>query len=143
VSDREYPARPIIGIGVAVIKGDHVLLCQRGTPPYLGQWTIPGGAQDVGETCEAAARRELMEECGLEVGPLQFCAHVDTIRRDDAGRVRYHYTILDFCARWVTGEPVAATDVTAVVWAPMDALEPYGLWSEAQRVIGIARRLLG
>ena len=83
-----------------------------------------------------------MEECGLEVGPLHFCAHVDTIRRDDDGRVRFHYTILDFCARWVAGEPVAATDVTAAIWAPMDALEPYGLWSEAHRIIGIAQRLV-
>ena len=80
-----------------------------------------------------------MEECGLDVGKLYFCAHVDTIRRDPDGRVRYHYTILDFCARWVSGEPVAATDVSAAEWAPMDALEPYGLWSEAHRVIGIMK----
>jgi ADP-ribose pyrophosphatase YjhB (NUDIX family) len=143
MTGREYPTRPIVGIGVAVIKGDCVLLCQRGNPPNLGAWTIPGGAQDVGETCEEAARRELMEECGLEVGPLHFCAHVDTIRRDADGRVQFHYTILDFCARWVRGDPIAATDVTATVWAPMDALEPYELWSEAHRVIAIARRLLG
>ena len=103
---------------------------------------MPGGAQDVGETCEEAARRELMEECGLEVGPLRFCAHVDTIRRDDDGRVRFHYTILDFCARWVGGEPVAATDVSEVVWVPIDALEPYRLWSEAHRIIAIARQLV-
>lgn len=142
MTGREYPARPIVGIGVAVIKGGHVLLCQRGKPPNLGAWTLPGGAQDIGETCEEAARRELMEECGLEVGPLLFCAHVDTIRRDADGRVQFHYTILDFCARWVSGDPVAATDVTSAVWAPIDALEPYDLWSEAHRVIGIARQLL-
>jgi ADP-ribose pyrophosphatase YjhB (NUDIX family) len=142
MSDREYPARPIVGIGVAVIKGNHVLLCQRGKPPNLGAWTLPGGAQDVGETCEEAARRELKEECGLEVGKLHFCAHVDTIRRDPDGRVQFHYTILDFCARWVSGEPVAATDVTSAIWAPMDGLEPFELWSEAHRVIAIARQLL-
>ena len=83
-----------------------------------------------------------MEECGLEVRELHFCAHVDSIRRDDDGRVRFHYTILDFAARWVSGDPVAATDVTAAVWAPLDALEPYGLWSEAHRIIAIAQRLL-
>ncbi len=69
MTDREYPARPIVGIGIVVIKDDHVLLCQRGKPPNLGSWTLPGGAQDVGETCEQAARRELLEECGLVVGP--------------------------------------------------------------------------
>ena len=143
MSDREYPTRPFVGIGIVVIKGDHVLLCRRGKPPNVGSWTLPGGAQDVGETCEDAARRELLEETGLSVGPLHFCAHVDTVRRDDDGRVRFHYTILDFAARWEGGEPVANTDVSAVEWAPMDALEPYDLWSEAHRVIAIARRLVG
>jgi 8-oxo-dGTP diphosphatase len=146
VSDREYPARPIVGIGIVVIKrdpgGDKVLLCQRGKPPNLGSWTLPGGAQEVGETCEQAARRELQEECDLLVGPLYFCAYVDTIRRDSDTRVRFHYTILDFAACWESGEPVAGSDVTAAIWAPLDALEPYELWSEAHRIIGIARRLV-
>jgi 8-oxo-dGTP diphosphatase len=143
MSDREYPSRPFVGIGIVVIKDDDVLLCRRGKPPNLGTWTLPGGAQDLGETCEAAARRELMEETGLAVGDLHFCAHVDTIRRDDNGRVRFHYTILDFAARWIGGEPVAGSDVSEVQWAPLNALEPYDLWSEAHRIIGIARRSLG
>jgi 8-oxo-dGTP diphosphatase len=146
VTDREFPSRPIVGIGIVVIKqdsrGDQVLLCQRGKPPNLGSWTLPGGAQEVGETCEDAARRELFEECGLLVGPLHFCAYVDTIRRDADGRVRFHYTILDFAARWESGEPIAGSDVTAAIWAPLDALEPYELWSEAHRVIAVARRLV-
>jgi 8-oxo-dGTP diphosphatase len=143
MSDREYPTRPFVGIGIVVIKGTQVLLCRRGKPPNIGSWTLPGGAQDVGETCEAAARRELMEETGLVVGDLHFCAHVDTIRRDDDGRVRFHYTILDFAGRWVDGEPFAGSDVSEVRWVPLDALEPYDLWSEAHRIIAIARRLVG
>jgi 8-oxo-dGTP diphosphatase len=143
MSDREYPTRPFVGIGIVVIRGNEVLLCRRGKPPNIGSWTLPGGAQDVGETCEAAARRELMEETGLAVGDLHFCAHVDTIRRDDDGRVRFHYTILDFAARWASGEAIAGSDVSEVQWAPLDALEPYDLWSEAHRIIGIARRLVG
>ena len=143
MTDREYPARPFVGIGIVVIKDNHVLLCRRGKPPGVGTWTLPGGAQDVGETCEAAARRELMEETALTVGDLHFCAYVDTIRRDESGRVRFHYTILDFAARWNGGEPVAGSDVSEVHWASMDGLEPYDLWSEAHRIIGIARRLVG
>jgi 8-oxo-dGTP diphosphatase len=143
LTDREYPARPIVGIGIVVIKGDSVLLCRRGKPPNIGSWTLPGGAQEVGESCEAAARRELAEETGLTVGPLHFAAYVDTIRRDDDGRVRFHYTILDFAGRWEAGEPIAGSDVSEVTWAPLDALEPFDLWSEAHRVIGIARRLVG
>ena len=142
MSDREYPTRPIVGIGIVVIKDDSVLLVRRGKPPSVGSWTLPGGAQEVGETTEEAGRRELLEETGLEVGPMYFAATVDNIRRDENGRVRFHYTIIDFATRWVSGEPVADTDVTEAVWAKLDALEQYGLWQEAHRVIAIARRLV-
>ncbi len=142
MTDREYPARPIVGIGVVVLRDDSVLLVRRGKPPNIGSWTIPGGAQEIGETAETAARRELLEETGIEVGPLQLAATVDSIRRDADERVQYHYTIIDFCGRWLSGEPVAGTDVTEAVWAPMDALERFNLWSEAHRVIAISRQLL-
>jgi hypothetical protein len=84
-----------------------------------------------------------MEETGLPVGDLHSGAQADTMRRDRDGRVRFHYTILDFAARWVNGKPVAGSDVSEVQWVPMDALEPYDLWSEAHRIIGIARKLVG
>jgi len=143
VSDREYPTRPIVGIGIVVIKDDTVLLVRRGKPPNVGTWTLPGGAQELGETAEEAGRRELLEETGLEVGPMHFAATVDNIRRDADGRIRFHYTIIDFAARFVSGEPVAATDVSEATWARLDALDEYNLWSEAHRVIAIARRLVG
>jgi ADP-ribose pyrophosphatase YjhB (NUDIX family) len=143
MSDREYPARPIVGIGVIAIKGDSVLLVRRGKPPNIGSWTLPGGAQEVGETAEEAARRELLEETGICVGKLHFAAHVDNIRRDASGRVQFHYTILDFAAAWESGEPVAATDVSEALWVPLDRLEEYRLWSEAYRVIAIARAVVG
>ena len=140
---REYPARPIVGIGAVVLKSASVLLVRRGRPPSLGQWALPGGGQELGETAEAAARRELLEETGVTAGPMQLAANVDSIHRDADGRVQFHYTIIDFAAPWAAGEPVAGSDVTAVTWAPLDRLAEYGLWDEAHRVIGIARRLLG
>jgi 8-oxo-dGTP diphosphatase len=144
--NREYPARPIVGIGVVVLKPGAVLLVRRGKPPNMGAWSLPGGAQEVGETAEDAARRELLDETGVTVGPLTLAANVDTIRRDAAGRVQFHYTIIDFAAAWLDGEPVAGSDVSEAIWAGLDGLDgldAYGLWSEAHRVIGIARRQLG
>lgn len=140
---REYPLRPIVGIGVAVLRPGAVLLVRRGKPPNAGAWSLPGGAQELGETAEAAARRELLEESGLAVGALRLAGNVDSIHRDADGRVRYQYTILDFAARWRGGDPVAGGDVTEAVWADFESLDGYDLWSEAIRIIGIARGLLG
>lgn len=143
MSGREYPARPLVGIGIVVLKGDTVLLVRRGRPPALGEWSLPGGAQELGETAEHAARRELQEETGLTVGALTLVANVDSIHRDPDGRVRFHYTILDFATRWDGGDPVPGDDVSAVAWVPLDRLGDYALWDEAVRVIGIAQTRLG
>lgn len=142
MTGREYPARPLVGIGVVLLKPGAVLLVRRSKPPAAGAWSIPGGAQELGETAEAAARRELLEETGLEAGPLHLAANVDSIHRDQAGRVQFHYTILDFAAAWQAGEPRPGSDVSAAVFAPLDDLGSYDLWDEAHRVIAAARRLL-
>jgi len=146
--NREYPSRPIVGIGIVVLRptdggGAEVLLIRRGKPPNAGGWSLPGGAQELGETAEQAARRELDEETGLAVGALHLAANVDTIHRDPDGRVRYHYTIIDFAARWDGGTARAGSDVTEVAWAALDRLDDFSLWREAHRVIAIARGLVG
>ena len=136
-----------MGIGVALLRRGHpsggeVLLVRRAKPPNAGSWSLPGGAQELGETAEAAARRELLEETGLNVAELVLAANVDSIHRDASGRVQFHYTILDFAGICTEGTPCAADDVSEVAWAAFDDLEHYALWSEAHRVIGLARALL-
>lgn len=144
---REYPARPLVGVGVVVLRpsacGPEVLLIRRGRPPALGQWSLPGGAQHLGETAEEAVRRELLEETGLTVGALHLAAHVDSIHRDAGGRVQYHYTILDFCALWCGGEAVEGGDADALCWAAESEYDALSLWQEARLVIAVSRRLLG
>ena len=139
---REYPQRPLVGVGVVLLKPDAVLLVRRSKAPAAGSWSIPGGAQELGETAAEAARRELREESGLEAGPLVLAANVDSITRDEAGLVRFHYTIIDFAAAWVGGEPVAGGDVSDARFVAFEELVDYGLWEEAHRVIAIARRLV-
>jgi 8-oxo-dGTP diphosphatase len=139
---REYPARPIVGIGVCLLKPGHVLLVRRGNPPNLGAWSLPGGAQELGETAESAARRELLEETGIVARELVLAANVDSIHHDEDGRVRYHYTIIDFAGHWAEGEPVPGGDVAATTWASLHRLDEFDLWQEAHRVIAISRSLL-
>ena len=125
-----------------MLRPGAVLLVRRARPPAMGEWSIPGGAQELGETAEAAARRELREETGLEAGPLTLVANVDSIHPDADGRIRYHYTILDFAAAWQGGEPVAGSDVSEARFFRFDELATMGLWSEALRVIAAARQAL-
>ncbi len=135
---REYPNAPMIGIGIILLRGEEVLLIKRGRPPAAGAWSLPGGGQELGETAEAAARRELLEETGLTAGALTLIAHVDSIHRDEAGRIQYHYTILDFAAHYEGGEARAGDDVTELAWVHPIDFDSYDLWPEARRVIGLA-----
>ncbi len=139
MSVREYPDRPWVGIGVIAFRGNRVLLAQRGKPPRIGMWSLPGGAQHLGEGAEAAARRELFEETGIEVGDLQLAAVVDAVSHDETGRVRFHYTIIDYCARWLSGEARPGDDCAGVAWALPEELPAYNLTPEVLRVIEIAR----
>lgn len=126
-----------------MLRGASVLLVRRGKPPDEGRWSLPGGGQELGETAEQAARRELLEETGLRAGPLHLAANVDSIHRDPDGRVAWHYTIVDFAAAWAGGEPIAGGDAAEVAWADLDRLADYDVSDEALRVIAISRALLG
>lgn len=136
---REYPDRPIVGVGAIVWRGERVLLIRRGRPPRLGQWSLPGGAQQLGETLEEAIRREVREETALELAAVRFLTTVDLVERDPEGRVRYHYTLVDFTAEAAEGDPVAGDDAAGVAWFAPEEVAGLGLWSETVRVIEAAR----
>jgi 8-oxo-dGTP diphosphatase len=136
---REYPARPIVGVGVVVWHGDRVLLVRRGKPPRWGQWSLPGGAQQLGETVAEAARREVREEVGLEVALGEIVATVDLIERDPHDRIRYHYTVIDFVAEAPSAALQPGSDAADARWFSIEEIEALGLWSETVRVIGLAR----
>lgn len=123
---REYPTAPLVGVGVIVVDGERVLLVRRGRPPGAGRWSLPGGLVELGEPVETAARREIAEECGLEVELHGLVDFADRIVKDDGGRVRYHYVLLDFLATPAAtpgaAEVRAGSDADAVRWVTLDDL---------------------
>ena len=140
---REYPDRPWVGIGCIVFREEAVLLVRRGKPPRIGQWSLPGGAQHVGEKAEEAARRELREETSIEVGQMTLAYVFDAINQDEDGRALYHYTIIDFAALWLEGDACAGDDVREVAWALPHELVAYDLTEAAHEAIAAARVALG
>jgi ADP-ribose pyrophosphatase YjhB (NUDIX family) len=123
---REYPEVPIPAVGVIIRQDDQLVLIQRAKEPSAGRWTFPGGAIELGESLHEAARREALEETGLLVDVSELATVIDNVVCDDAGRVQYHYVIVDFFARPVGGSLQPGTDVSAARWfrrADLDGLD--------------------
>ncbi len=140
---RDYPACPLVGVGVVVFRVRHVLLIRRGAPPLAGEWSLPGGLQELGETVAEAARREVLEETGVTARIHSVVDVIDLIRRDPPGdTVRTHYTLIDMLGVWEAGEAVAASDATDAAWIPITEVPRLGLWSETERVIRLAHHRL-
>lgn len=137
---REYPDRPLVGVGAVIIQHGRVLVVRRATEPLKGQWSIPGGAVEVGETLRQAAAREAREETGLIVEAGEVLEVLDSIHRDAEGRAQYHYVLIDFLCLPVSGELRAASDVSEVQWVGVEELTSLGVAAMAQRVI---RKALG
>jgi len=128
------PSAPVVGVGGVVVRDGRALLVRRGKAPLYGRWTVPGGTVELGETLEAAVVRELEEETGLRVEPLEVLAVFDRIDRDGE-RVVYHYVIVDYLCRWRSGEARAASDALEVAWASTGELPGYDLPAKALEVV--------
>ena len=138
---RAYPDRPYVGVGVVVFKGNDVLLAQRGKKPRQNRWSIPGGAQELGETIEQAAHREIREETGLEIDLLGLVEVVNSINRDDDEKVQFHYTLIDFVAEWKSGVIIPGDDAADARWVPLEEIGDYNLRPLTHEVILEADRL--
>lgn len=136
---REYPEQPLIGLGAVVWNDGKVLMVQRGRPPRQGIWSLPGGLQLLGETVAEGIRREIREETGVEIELLGLVEVIDSVQQDPTGRVLYHYTIIDYAARWLAGEAVAGDDAAAVAWIDPAELDRLETWAETLRVIEKSR----
>ena len=122
---REYPEAPRVGVGAVVLKDGQVLLVRRNRPPAEGKWSIPGGLVNLGETTEAAAVREVAEECGLGVRLQGLAGVVERIISDPDGRVRYHYVLIDYVAAPESGDLRPGSDAADARWVPIGELGRY------------------
>lgn len=139
---REYPDRPVVGVGGVIIEDGRALLIRRGSEPLLGQWSIPGGTLELGESLQRGVARELLEETGIEVRVLELIEVFDRIflepaevAKEVSARPKFHYVIVDYLCERISGEPRAASDVTDVVYATEDELGRFGLTPTAMRVL--------
>jgi 8-oxo-dGTP diphosphatase len=123
--NREYPDRPFVGVGSVIVRNGRVVLVRRGHPPAKGEWSIPGGVLEVGETVREAAVREAVEETGLQIETVELLGVFDRVLRDERQRTRYHYVLIDFVAKPVGGELRAGADATEAKWCS---------WEEAQEL---------
>lgn len=136
-SSREYPHRPIVGIGGVVIEEGRALLVRRGAEPLRGQWSIPGGSLELGETLEQGVARELLEETGLVVRVVELIDLFERIFPGDGveRRPRFHYVIADYLCERISGEAVAGSDVTEVAFVREEDLRRYHLTEAATRIL--------
>jgi 8-oxo-dGTP diphosphatase len=132
---REYPDTPLVGVGAIIIDEDRVVLVKRGHAPLQGKWSIPGGVLEVGETLRKAVVREVREETGLTIEPGELLGVFERVLPDDQGRMRYHYVLIDFLCRRVTGELSAADDAEQARWFQRHELPGLELAPETEEVI--------
>ena len=132
---REYPSQPVVGVGAVIVRRDRALIVRRAHEPRKGEWSLPGGHLHLGESLADAARREVKEETGLDVELGPIIETFDRVHRDDEGRIRYHFVIVDFVCWSNAGEAVAGSDAEDVAWVTAEEIDGYGVNAHAKAVI--------
>ncbi len=140
---REFPEQPIVGVGAIIIENGRVLLVKRAHPPIEGQWSIPGGALEIGELVREAAVREAREETGMIIEPGELLGVFDRVLRNPEQRVQYHYVLIDFLCKPVGGELHAASDAAEVQWFTREELPDLHLADDTHAVILKGFKILG
>lgn len=136
---REYPDRPIVGVGAIIIEGSRVLLVRRASEPLRGAWSIPGGMLELGETLRAGAEREALEETGLHVHAGEVVDVFDSIVPGEQGKTpQYHYVLIDFLCAIKSGRPQAGSDASEVRWFNQEELANLGLREMTLRALAKA-----
>jgi 8-oxo-dGTP diphosphatase len=138
---REYPESPLVGVGAVIVHENRVLLIRRGTPPLLGEWSLPGGVLECGETLREAVIREAREETGLVIETRDMLGVYERVIRAEDGRVRYHFVLIDFLCHPSDGELKAGSDAADVRWFTREELPALKLAHDANDVAlkGLAR----
>ncbi len=136
VSDsRRYPFRPVLGVGALIFEGSKILLVQRGKPPFVGYWSVPGGIVETGERLEDALVREVWEETGLRVTADSIATVFERIIPDESGGCEYHYVLIDFYCTLRAGELRAGDDASGVQWFEIDRLADLTMTDGTRNVI--------
>lgn len=134
-TSRLYPERPIPAVASTVLKGNLVLLAQRGNEPSKGRWGIPGGVVEVGETLEEAVVREVLEETGVVCRPVRLLTVFDSVDLDGEGMPRYHYVLFEYLCEYVSGEVVPGSDCPDARWVSLDDLDSVDIMENTKRFI--------
>ena len=132
---REYPAHPVVGVGAVVVRDGKALIIKRAHEPRKGEWSLPGGLLELGESLQDAARREIKEETSLDIDVGPVIETFDRVHRDEQGRIRYHFVIVDFVCWANGGEAAAGSDAEAVAWVTADEIDGYQINAHAKAVI--------
>jgi ADP-ribose pyrophosphatase YjhB (NUDIX family) len=132
---REYPAHPVVGVGAVVVRDGKALIVKRAHEPRKGEWSLPGGLLELGESLQDAVRREIKEETSLDIDVGPVIETFDRVHRDDHGKIRYHFVIVDYVCWPNGGEAVPGSDAEDVAWVSADEIDDYKVNAHAKAVI--------